>query len=307
MKKVTFCSLGYLALLICLLFSSSVHAQSDFSNQEIDQITMTSRQSELDVREEYISEILDLALSLSKDKYGEYVVKQLPISMPNDQTFYELSLGKTINLAMSGATTDKDHLAIPIRIPIRRGILNYRLLVINKNKQALFKGITSFAQLKALTAGIHANAVTAEIMKLQGFSVVEGASYDGMFKQLSHNRFDYIPRGVHEAYDELQLRAATLDNLMIEPNLAIYMPMPYYIYVSPKFPRLVKRIEYGLEKMIEQKLIKTIFDKYYAEDVARANLAQRTIIDIGNPFLSSKTPFQRKELWIDEYAIKPTN
>lgn len=300
-KTLTWSSL---VTLIFLSISLS-YAQTDLGNKNHDVITISSSQSKLDMRSKYTHETLRKALELSSDKFGTFEIDVKPLSMNHDTAFYELSRGNIINVAMSGATPDKDHLAIPIRIPIRRGILNYRLLVINKNHADIFKNISSATQLKNLTVGIHGSSVTAEIMKIQGFNVVAGASYDGMFRQLSQNRFDYIPRGVHEAFDELEVRKSNLDNLMIEPNLALYMPMPYYIYVSPSYPKIAERIEYGLEKMIEQKLIKSTFDKYYAEDMKKANLAERIIIDIGNPFLSPETPFERKELWIEDYAIKP--
>lgn len=292
-------------LILSTLLNPSNANDKQRIKQDIDTIFTASSSSKLDIRSRYTDEIIENALMLSSDKYGPYKFIKKPISMINDTTFYELSRGNIINVAMSPETPDKDHLAIPIRIPIRRGILNYRLLVINKSKLEVFKDITSTLQLKSFTAGMHSNSTTGEIMKVLGFNIVEGASYDGMFKQLSLNRFDYIPRGVHEAYDELELREDTIDNLVIEPNLALYMPMPYYIYVSPAYPRLAERIEFGLEKMIKQGKIKEIFERYYAEDMARAKLAERTIIDIGNPFLSPKTPFHRSELWINEYAIKP--
>lgn len=302
MNKKIYLSFLFIATLL-FLAHNDVFAKAPTGNS-IDVIITTKSSSKIDVRDKYTSEIFDTALRMSSDKYGPYKFIRKNISLIDGSSFYQLSRGDVINVVMSPATPDKDHLAIPIRIPIRRGIINYRLLVVNQNKLDLFKKVTNKAKLKRLTAGMHSNSTTGEIMKVLGFKIVEGASYDGMFKQLSLNRFDYIPRGVHEAYDELELRKESINNLVIEPNIALYMPMPYYVYVSPKFPRLAERIEYGLEKMIEKRLIKKIFDQYYAEDIKRAKLSERTIIDIGNPFLSPKTPFDRSELWIDEYSIK---
>lgn len=280
------------------------YGQKDMSDGDIDVVSIASSHSKLDIRTKYTHEILNKALNLSSEKYGLFKLNKVAISMSNDVTFYELSRGKIINVAMSGATPDKDHLATPIRIPIRRGILNYRLLIINKKNLKLFEKINSLAQLKPYSVGIHSNSVTSDVMKVLGFSVVDTVSYDGMFKQLSQDKFDYIPRGLHEAYDEIELRKETINNLIVEPNLALYSPLPYYIYVSPAYPKLAERIEYGLEKMIEQGLIAKIFERYYGEDIKRSKLSERTIINIGNPFLSPKTPLHRKELWIDGFDIK---
>jgi hypothetical protein len=39
--------------------------------------------------------------------------------------------------------------------------------------------------------------------------------------------------------------------VVIEPSLAIYLPMPTYVYVSPAKPRLAQRLEKGLKIMLK--------------------------------------------------------
>ena len=96
-------------------------------------------------------------------------------------------------------------------------------------------------------------------------------------------RFDYIPRAVYEIYDELERRQPDLKSLVVEPTLALYLPMSTYIHISPQEPCIARRIEVGLRKLIANGEIKTILDKYYAEDISRANLKNRRIIKISNP------------------------
>ena len=132
-----------LLLFIALFNHNKVHSIPTFPMDKTDIIRIASSHSKMDVRANYTFEVLQHALRLSVDKYGQFQIEKRPISMSNDVTFYELSRGKIINVAMGGATPDKDHLATPIRIPIRRGILNYRLLVINKEKRDDFKKINS--------------------------------------------------------------------------------------------------------------------------------------------------------------------
>ena len=100
---------------------------------------------------------------------------------------------------------------------------------------------------------------------------------------LKRSRFDYIPRAIYEAYDELESRQPDLKNIVVEPTLALYLPMATHIYISPQEPRIARRLEIGLRKLIANGEIKTILDKYYAEDISRANLKNRRIIKISNP------------------------
>lgn len=63
---------------------------------------------------------------------------------------------------------------------------------------------------------------------------------------LNHDRFDFLPRGVNEIFEEYALRKDLLENVIIEPHLALYIPGATYVFVSPKYPELAERLEIGL-------------------------------------------------------------
>ena len=86
--------------------------------------------------------------------------------------------------------------------------------------------------------GLGSQWSTTKILRAAGFNVVAGSSYDGLFWMLDHDRFDVFPRGVNEIFQEIEARRDSLPNLMIEPSLALYVPTPYYFFVSPQTPRL---------------------------------------------------------------------
>ena len=50
--------------------------------------------------------------------------------------------------------------------------------------------------------------------------------------------------------------------------------------------------------MIANGTLQKMFNEHYAGFIKKANLANRTIINIGNKYLTKKTPFDRKELWV---------
>ena len=107
-----------------------------------------------------------------------------------------------------------------------------------------------------------------------------------------------MPRAIYEIYDELNTRKANLKDVVIEPTLALYIPMVSYVYVSPKEPRLAKRIEKGLRIMIATGEIKSILHKYYDDEINRADLNNRTIIKIDNPDFNDHDVLADEELWI---------
>lgn len=270
-----------------------------FSSHSTDIIKLTRAESALDLRTQYTHAVLKEALEVSSEKYGPYKIEFLVDVLTSQKKIIALHDGDKINLAMAMASADWEYLSIPIRIPIRRGIANYRLLTINKKNAEIFKEITTKQQLKALTVGVQKDWVLKDILESEEFNLVESGSYDGVFKMLNHQRFDYVPRGIYEAYDEILLREKELPNLMVEPKLALYIPQPYYIFVSPKFPNIAERIEFGLETMIAQGTLQQMLQDHYGYFLKKADIANRTIINIGNKQLTKNTPFNRKELWLN--------
>jgi tetratricopeptide (TPR) repeat protein len=269
-----------------------------FNSNSKDIIKFTISDSTLDVRPKYTLAVLKKALELSSESYGPYEMRAIHENLSNDVKRWELYDGTNINLTMSMTSPDWEYLTLPIRIPIRRGIGGYRLLAINKQNLQRFSKITTIKELKSLTVGLQKEWIVNELFEDEGFKIVESSTYDGVFRMLNKNRFDFIPRGIHEVYDEISLREDELKNLMVEPNLALHIPQPFYIFVSPKFPEIAKRIEHGLEKMVSEGILQKMFDEHFSEFIKKGNLPNRTIIHLGNKYLTKQTPLERKELWL---------
>ncbi|WP_016956721.1 substrate-binding periplasmic protein [Catenovulum agarivorans] len=263
-----------------------------------DVIVSTKPNADLDLRAQYPHAVLRKSLEMSMQKYGFFEIKLVERELDNFSKMMEVHDGIHMNLTMAMTTPDWEYLNIPIRIPIRRGMANFRLLATNEKYLDKFSQIKTLAQLKELSAGVVSKWSINEILGSAGIPLVETSNYDSLFKMLNKGRFDYTPRGINEAFYELNERKDTLTNIVIEPNLVLYMLQPYYIFVSPKHPRIAERIEYGLEEMIKHGILKKMFVKHHAENIAAANLNNRTVIKIHNKFLTNKTPINRKELWM---------
>jgi hypothetical protein len=263
----------------------------------LDKIKVNKGQSEIDIRTGYTYDILNKALAIGVDKFGPYEIEVAGFSIPNHQTLKELTRGEFINVAMALSTDEWEQNSIPLRIPLRRGIFSYRLLAINKSNSEAFNNINTPEQLKQLTIGLRKSWRTRETFDALGFTISDAYSYDSIFAMLDKNRFDYIPRGIHEIYDEIEIRKASFPNLAVEPRLALHIPAPFYMFVSKTTPQIAERLSWGLEELVKQGILKDTFEQYYGEHIKKADLENRTIIHLGNPVLPSKTPLERKELW----------
>ena len=265
----------------------------------IDVIKANIGESTLDKRIDFKNEILKTALDLTQEEFGDYRIEVHNYYMNAKRGFMELDTGKIINVYFSITQTKWENQAVAIRIPVRRGLVSYRLLIINKKNAKEFSTINTLDELKAKRAGLNDGWTTYSIMENQNFNIVDVDDYDGMFNMLSVNRFDYLLRGVNEIFEEVDQRSAYNSNLMIEPNLAIYIPSITYVFVSKREPRIARRLQRGLELMSTNGDLERIFDTFYADSLRKAQLDKRKIFHIKNPDLPATVPLNVDHLWFD--------
>ena len=187
---------------------------------------------------------------------------------------------------------------------MRRGLVNYRLLIINKKNEHEFSAIKTLDELKEKRAGLNDGWTTYSIMEKQKFNIVDIDDYDGMFNILSVNRFDYLLRGVNEIFDEVDQRLMYNPELVIEPDLAIYIPSITYVFVSKREPRIARRLQRGLELMSTSGDLDRIFDTFYSESLHKAELDKRKILYMENSNLPLTVPLNEDHFWFDVDFLK---
>lgn len=229
-------------------------------------------------------EVLRRALEITEKEFGPFTLEVIDIVLSSNREVKVVEEGDILNVTITPANAYWDARITPIKVPIRLGLLSYRLLLINKAGIDNFKGVDNLNELNELHAGLLNHWKTTGIFKAHNLSRIETLDFESLFLMLSKARFDYIPRGVYEAYDEIAAHQPEIDNIMIEPNLALFLPTITYVYVSPKTPKIAKRLKAGLHKLLSSGELKKILHKYYAKDIKRSNIKQRTIIEIENPY-----------------------
>ncbi|BBD09190.1 substrate-binding periplasmic protein [Desulfovibrio ferrophilus] len=286
------CHQGWLVVIACVLFINPVGCA-----YALDEIVLTPGFSAQDDRYAYPYAILKRALESTVVTDGGYTISYSPSAMSRKRALEELVQGKLLNVHIAATRPEWESEVLPVRIPVLKGLLGYRLFLVRCDSLTKFEHVQSLAELKSLRVGSGAQWTTTEVLRKAGFNVVAGTDYEGLFGMLDIGRFDYIPRGVNEIFLELNSRKERYPGLCVEPSLMLYFPTPSYFFVSPHFPKLAARIERGMERIIQSGEMDLIFEEYYGEAIARAELKRRMALTIDNDLLSRETPFDRHELW----------
>jgi hypothetical protein len=108
-----------------------------------------------------------------------------------------------IDLFWATTSLDREEALRPIRIPLLKGLMGHRVLLIQADDQDTFSQVKTLEDLQKLRAGQGADWPDTGILRSNGIEVVTSSYYDALPRMLAAGRFDFFPRGAAEvlAYD----------------------------------------------------------------------------------------------------------
>ena len=263
-------------------------------------------ESALDKRYQFHWAILETALKRTTKEFGAYRMVQAELMSERRQVKEMLSASGKITVMYLDSNPDFEGKLTPVRIPVDKNLVGYRVFLIRKQDKFKFENIQTLNQLRAFTYGQGLGWIDVKILEANHFTVVSGSSYEGLFNMLAHGRFDVFPRGAVEILGEYESHKKQLPDLFIEPNIILYYPLPMYFWFSNnrQGKELAKRAAQGMYKMIDDGSYDTLFEQYHGENIRKLQLNKRKIFRIDNPLLGKETPFNDKRLW---FEIKPSS
>ena len=247
-----------------------------------------------DERSRYSHRLLELVLQRA---YLTYRVELHPVRMQQGRAIVRLKSNQGLEVLSTMTSIEREQEMLPIRIPIDKGLIGWRILLINRAQADKFKAVTALDDLKQLTAGQGADWPDVRIMRANGLNVYGTSNYDSLFHMLDSQRLDYFPRSVNEIWAELdnsQLR------LVAEPTIALHYPAAIYFFVRKGNTQLATDISEGLEKMIADGSFEKLFQEYHGELIKRAAFKDRRVFELANPLAPASMPLGRKALWFRE-------
>ncbi|MBS1207914.1 MAG: transporter substrate-binding protein [Proteobacteria bacterium] len=245
--------------------------------------------------------VIDEALKRTVNRYGPYqYAERIPV-VARERLLDEMLRGEAINITVVATQPVWEEQLHVIRIPIDMGLSGYRIALIRRDRQSLFNTVRDLDTLKRLRLGAGEAWSSRQIFAAEGFSVETGETYEALLRMLLAGRSDYFPRALTEAFPEYDARRKDFPDLAIERDLLLNLPLPTYIFVSPKAPELARRIEAGLESMVRDGSLLRLVMKFNGDILRRANLCSRRVFKLDNPLLTPQTPLRRKALWFDPF------
>ena len=258
---------------------------SDQAVREPDSIAMWNGNKTAS-RQTYEREVLEAVLTATEAVYGAWTLKEDKTDYPaaeDEASVFRKGFDIFGTVAGNQKLASEQKILVPL--PLMKGLLGHRVLIIRTEDKAKFAAITKADDLQALKLGIPATWADAELFRQNGYAVVEKGSFDELFERLLKKEFDYVSFGANEVAGVFAERAASSGKLMIDNSLLVYYPFPLVFYVNPQKPALARRVTAGLQKISANGVLDGIFNRYYGKALAELNIDKRTRITLENSIL----------------------
>lgn len=268
------------------LMSSQVFAQA--STESI--MSVTHYQSD----ERYIFglKLLDLALSQQETPYE---IKRASGPDVNEGRGERQLLAGRVDLQWLLTTPEREENFIAIRVPIYRGVLGLRLLLVSRATHGQISKVRNLSDLRHYTGGHGRHWTDLSVFAANNMPVVTNVSYETLFQQLKIGDFDYFHRGINEIWPELERHK---EDLAVADGVMLFYPNPVYFFVNKDRPELAEKIKLGLTRALENGSYKNLFLASYADVIEKSQLPGRSLIRLQNPTLSPYFPKIDTSWWL---------
>lgn len=243
-------------------------------------------------RESYFIDLLDLALKKSQ---AEYQLDAIYVEPHSEYRGAQYLINGKFDVHWLNTTTQLEHDLLPIRIPVFKGMIGWRLFIIRKPDLEKFALIKTLDDLKHYVALQGYSWPDTQILRHNGFKVDTATDLFSLSRMLERKRGDFFPRSLTEAWAEIDSYGEM--DFAVEQQIILHYPAAYYFFVQKQDVALAKAIEDGLNLAIDDGSFDQLFWPYFQEAIEKTRLESRLVLSIPNPILPVATPLDDERLW----------
>lgn len=233
----------------------------------------------------YFSDLLLLVLNASKASDEQIEIRYAQDQLSQARWVAAVAQGQGNTILWTMTSKAREEALRPIRFPLMKGLMGYRVLVIRKGDEALYANLKTQQDFEALTAGQGMHWPDTGILRANGFHTVEALSKEHLYKMLAAKRFDFFPRGITEIPGEQALINAHA--LRVVPHVLLHYSADLYFFVNKANTELAERLERGWAIVLKNGDYEKFFLSYEHMRTAVEFLSEHhyTLIELNNPYV----------------------
>lgn len=246
-----------------------------------------------DARQKYPAALLNLVLEKTGVRYE--MVPSMRIKYQS-KALRQLSENIEVNVVWSMTDRQREKDLLPIRIPITKGLIGWRVLLTHKDKPFYSKPVKSLADLLVYSPVQGIDWPDTKILQANGFNVLGAQNHEEAANLLSRKQADFYPRSVIEVLDELAQAGADPD-IKLKHGIALQYKAAMYFFVNKNNLTLAHLLEVGLERAIADGSFDELFYKHFGDMLKTLSLEDITYFELDNQLLPPLTPVLEPKYW----------
>jgi len=283
MKKHSICT-GLLLSLLAVI--SNITSAEDINTATT--FTYRAPESDQDHRPDYEIALIRLALEKTINEYGPFNLVASP-RMNLARCLLSIRKNDLPNFFCSRGYNETYNTypdVTYIRFPIDLGLLSYRTCFTNKMVAEKLSNVNTLDELRQFTHGQGRDWADVQVLKENGFKVIEVSQYEQLFKMIAAGRFDLFCRGTNEIKEEYDLRHS-IKGLVYDQHILLYYPLPVFMYVNKNNTKAVERMTKGLQIAYADGSLQKLWKQFHQASVDFAHIQNRKIFYLDNPLIKS--------------------
>lgn len=182
-------------------------------------------------RFDYEIGLLNLAL---KKADGDHALSIVPLEGTPQGRMTNLLAGGSapFNVMVTGLTRERSVMLKPVPVPLTRGLLGYRIFIVNEDGARRLKKVRTLEDLKQISIGSGDDWSDTKALRDAGLQITS-ADYENLFQMVAMGRIEAYSRGLLEPYVELNTRAVEYPNLKVDDTITLFCPFDAFFFVGP--------------------------------------------------------------------------
>lgn len=237
----------------------------------------------------YYRKLIQLALEKTKPTHGSYRIESAPPSTSTLRSLNIVSGDNYPNLLVELNYSDTlAHTKVIdfIEVPIDGGVFGYRVCFVNPKLKNEIAQVKSLDDLRKYTIGQGVGWADSDVLRANGFKVMEIANYNTIFKMVIAGRVDMFCRGANQIKAELE-EFSSLTNLSYDESFVLAYPMPRFFYLNSRNVTAKQRMEEGLRLAFNDGSLRQLWEEEYRTNINFVNLQKRKLYQLNNPLLKN--------------------
>lgn len=182
--------------MLCLLATLACRAVSQAD--ETLTIQHMPPDTSFDQRDAYALALLQLALDRNVDDHGLARLQQAPFRVSQARAARLTRDGDYLDILWVMSSQQRESVLRPVRIPLMRGLMGARVLVVRRDRQGQMSGVDTLRDLQQHPLDQGHDWPDTAILRANGRRVQTSSDFHSLFRMLARERVDAVPRSITE-------------------------------------------------------------------------------------------------------------